>query len=98
MAEVWIDIREGRNHVPTSFDKGNTMLQACRNNSLSWGDTFFLYLEREGQPLNIACTCEFEGAISLRTFTSGITFTRWSSREGRIPISRQWLRTSSARR
>src|SRR5271166_2770969 len=72
MAEVWIDIREGRNHVPTSFDKGNTMLQACRNNSLSWGDTFFLYLEREGQPLNIACTCEFEGAISLRAFTKHV--------------------------
>ena len=33
--------------------------------SLSWGDTFFLYLEREGQPLNIASTCEFEGKISF---------------------------------
>ena len=36
--------------------------------SLSWGDTFFLYLEREGQPLNIASTCEFEGKISLPAF------------------------------
>lgn len=33
---------------------------------LSWGDTFFLYLEREGQPLNIASTCDFEGNISLQ--------------------------------
>ncbi len=41
------------------------MSQARRDNSLSWGDTFFLYLEREGQPLNVACTCEFEGTISL---------------------------------
>ncbi len=41
------------------------MSQAGRINSLSWGDTFFLYLEREGQPLNVACTCEFDGAISI---------------------------------
>jgi diacylglycerol O-acyltransferase len=34
--------------------------------SLSWGDTFFLYLERDGQPLNIASTCEFEGKITLQ--------------------------------
>jgi diacylglycerol O-acyltransferase / wax synthase len=40
------------------------MSPADRNHSLSWGDTFFLYLEREGQPLNIASTCEFEGKIS----------------------------------
>ena len=45
------------------------MSQAGRANSLSWGDTFFLYLERQGQPLNIASTCEFEGEISLRAFT-----------------------------
>src|SRR5271169_3349359 len=49
----------------TAGSKRITMSQAGRMNSLSWGDTFFLYLEREGQPLNVACTCEFEGAISL---------------------------------
>lgn len=41
------------------------MSTADRIRSLSWGDTFFLYLERDGQPLNIASTCEFEGKISL---------------------------------
>jgi len=45
--------------------KGNTMSPADQIRSLSWGDTFFLYLERDGQPLNIASTCEFEGKISL---------------------------------
>src|ERR1035441_9921964 len=45
------------------------MSQAGRGNSLSWGDTFFLYLEREGQPINVACTCELEGALSLRACT-----------------------------
>lgn len=42
------------------------MSPADQIRSLSWGDTFFLYLERDGQPLNIASTCEFEGKISLR--------------------------------
>ncbi len=44
------------------------MSQTARSNSLSWGDTFFLYLEREGQPINVACTCELEGTISLAAF------------------------------
>ena len=42
------------------------MSTADRIRSLSWGDTFFLYLERDGQPLNIGSTCEFEGKISLQ--------------------------------
>src|SRR5271166_6258584 len=46
--------------------KGNTMSPADQIRSLSWGDTFFLYLERDGQPLNIASTCEFEGKVSLK--------------------------------
>lgn len=31
---------------------------------LSWGDTVFLHLEREGMPLNVASVCIFEGEIS----------------------------------
>ncbi len=30
---------------------------------LSWGDTVFLHLEREGMPLNVACVCVFQGKI-----------------------------------
>ena len=30
---------------------------------LSWGDTVFLHLEREGMPLNVASVCIFEGEI-----------------------------------
>jgi diacylglycerol O-acyltransferase / wax synthase len=48
------------------------MSPADQIRSLSWGDTFFLYLEREGQPLNIASTCEFEGKISLAACTKHI--------------------------
>jgi WS/DGAT/MGAT family acyltransferase len=32
---------------------------------LSWGDALFLYLERAGMPLNIACVSIFEGDIPL---------------------------------
>ena len=33
---------------------------------LSWGDTVFLHLEREGMPLNVASICIFEGEISFQ--------------------------------
>lgn len=33
---------------------------------LSWGDTVFLHLEREGMPLNVASVCIFEGDISFK--------------------------------
>jgi len=32
---------------------------------LSWGDTVFLYLEREGMPLHIGSALRFEGVISI---------------------------------
>jgi diacylglycerol O-acyltransferase / wax synthase len=34
-----------------------------RGDRLSWGDTVFLHLEREGMPLNVASVCVFEGEI-----------------------------------
>jgi len=36
------------------------------SNSFSFGDALFLYLEREGQPLNIAGVFVFEGEIKLK--------------------------------
>jgi len=35
---------------------------------LSWGDTVFLNLEREGMPLNVACVCVLEGEIPFETY------------------------------
>jgi diacylglycerol O-acyltransferase len=32
---------------------------------LSYGDALFLYLEREGMPLNVATVAQFEGHIAL---------------------------------
>ena len=34
-----------------------------QSDRLSWGDTVFLNLEREGMPLNVACVCVCEGEI-----------------------------------
>jgi diacylglycerol O-acyltransferase / wax synthase len=36
-----------------------------QSDRLSWGDTVFLHLEREGMPLNVASVCVFEGKVSL---------------------------------
>ena len=36
------------------------------SNSFSWGDALFLYIERPGQPLSIACVSVFEGRIALK--------------------------------
>src|SRR5690242_10299524 len=41
------------------------MRAALENDRLSWGDALFLYLEREGMPLNIASVSIFDGAIPL---------------------------------
>jgi diacylglycerol O-acyltransferase / wax synthase len=41
------------------------MTSPQQSERLSWGDALFLYLERAGMPLNIACVSIFEGEISL---------------------------------
>src|SRR5689334_20779619 len=43
--------------------RGNIM--AHNGDSLSWGDALFLYLERQGMPLNIASVNIYEGDIPL---------------------------------
>ena len=42
------------------------MMNGKPKNSFSWGDALFLYIERPGQPLSIACVSTFEGSISLK--------------------------------
>jgi diacylglycerol O-acyltransferase / wax synthase len=36
-----------------------------QSDRLSWGDTVFLHLEREGMPLNVASVCMFQGEVSF---------------------------------
>lgn len=42
------------------------MSESQPNNSFSWGDALFLYIERPGQPLSIASVSVFEGGIPLK--------------------------------
>ena len=42
------------------------MQNHSQSDRLSWGDTVFLHLEREGMPLNVASVCTFEGEIRLQ--------------------------------
>jgi diacylglycerol O-acyltransferase len=51
---------------------------------LSWGDTVFLHLEREGMPLNVACVCVFEGEIPLRACVRFV--------ESKLPLIPRYLK------
>jgi len=51
---------------------------------LSWGDTVFLHLEREGMPLNVACVCVFEGKIP---FEACVQFV-----ESKLPLIPRYLK------
>ena len=42
------------------------MQKQHQSDRLSWGDTVFLHLEREGMPLNVACVCVFDGEIPFK--------------------------------
>jgi diacylglycerol O-acyltransferase len=48
-----------------SHEVRRTVMPNHQSDRLSWGDTVFLHLEREGMPLNVASVCIFEGEISL---------------------------------
>lgn len=55
-------------------DKPETTMPSPRDgNSFSWGDALFLYIEREGQPLNIAGVSVFEGKMKRADVMKFIT-------------------------
>ena len=51
---------------------------------LSWGDTVFLHLEREGMPLNVACVCVFDGDIAFEACVQFI--------ESKLPLIPRYLK------
>ena len=55
-----------------------------QSDRLSWGDTVFLHLEREGMPLNVASICLFEGEISLEDCVQFI--------ESKLPLVPRYLK------
>lgn len=55
-----------------------------QSDRLSWGDTVFLHLEREGMPLNVASVCIFAGQI---TFADCLKFV-----ESKLPLLPRYLK------
>ncbi len=55
-----------------------------QSDRLSWGDTVFLHLEREGMPLNVASICMFEGEISFEDCVQFI--------ESKLPLVPRYLK------
>jgi len=51
---------------------------------LSWGDTVFLHLERDGMPLNVASVCTFEGQVSFKDCVRFI--------ESKLPLIPRYLK------
>jgi WS/DGAT/MGAT family acyltransferase len=55
-----------------------------QSDRLSWGDTVFLNLEREGMPLNVACVCTFEGEVSFDAYVRFI--------QSKLPLVPRYLK------
>jgi diacylglycerol O-acyltransferase len=54
------------------------------NDRLSWGDTVFLNLEREGMPLNVASVCVFDGSIPFKACVRFV--------ESKLPLIPRYLK------
>jgi len=62
----------------------NSQQYEKQRDRLSWGDTVFLHLEREGMPLNVACVCVFEGEIPLKACLQFV--------ESKLPLIPRYLK------
>jgi diacylglycerol O-acyltransferase len=63
-------------------------MSSHQSDRLSWGDTVFLHLEREGMPLNVASVCTFEGEISTQDCLRFI--------EAKLPLLPRYLKRIAA--
>ena len=55
-----------------------------QSDRLSWGDTVFLNLEREGMPLNVACVCVCDGEIPFHDCVQFV--------ESKLPLIPRYLK------
>jgi diacylglycerol O-acyltransferase len=55
-----------------------------QSDRLSWGDTVFLNLEREGMPLNVASVCAFDGQVSFNDWFQFV--------ESKLPLIPRYLK------
>ncbi|MGB7847908.1 MAG: wax ester/triacylglycerol synthase family O-acyltransferase [Candidatus Acidiferrum sp.] len=59
-----------------------------KSDRLSWGDTVFLNLEREGMPLNVACVCVLEGDVPFQDCVQFV--------ESKLPLIPRYLKRLEA--
>src|ERR1019366_2651500 len=62
----------------------SAMQSQQQGDRLSWGDTVFLHLEREGMPLNVASVCVFEAEIPFEAFVQFV--------ESKLPLIPRYLK------
>jgi diacylglycerol O-acyltransferase / wax synthase len=55
-----------------------------QSDRLTWGDTVFLHLERDGMPLNVASVCLFEGKVSFEDLVRFV--------ESKLPLLPRYLK------
>jgi diacylglycerol O-acyltransferase / wax synthase len=69
-----------------AVEEYGAVMQRQQNQSdrLSWGDTVFLHLEREGMPLNVASVCIFEGEIPFKPCVQFV--------ESKLPLIPRYLK------
>ncbi len=60
------------------------MQKQNQSDRLSWGDTVFLNLERQGMPLNVACVCIFDSEIPFKDCVRLV--------ESRLPLIPRYLK------
>ena len=60
------------------------MQNGQQSDRLSWGDTVFLHLEREGMPLNVASVCTFDGRVPFKDFLRFV--------ESKLPLIPRYLK------
>ena len=72
--------------VNGAIEEYGAVMQKQQNQSdrLSWGDTVFLHLEREGMPLNVACVCILEGEIPFKACVRFV--------ESKLPLIPRYLK------
>lgn len=65
------------------WNVGEHMSEIGDNETLSSGDALFIYLEREGMPLNVASVCIFDGSVGFDSFRGFI--------ESKLPLIPRYL-------
>src|SRR5450755_3804294 len=82
--KVWGAIARHKRSPFMSSPKQDHKENVALGDRLSWGDTIFLHLERDGMPLNVACVCIFEGEVAFQQCVEFV--------ESKLPLIPRYLK------